>query len=621
LVYLTTGAVQRAIGKLRENTHPFSGITFLACKAFDLPIGTTESVSLDSLTRKHLDQFHVLDRKSNYYFQPFRSAKRWVDKKYPSSGLQTTNTQTFSDVFIHPRKSAIWGFQQDYIDLMKLKLGDLGYADRMPVNALAIWLYKGESFEANATQRDMTDRLFDDFKITTAEQQALFTFENDIGTTEEVFSVDPLSYSDLLTAFEAPPDADEDIGRTIASLKLVNTGPAELMQMDFGERLSIVTGDNGLGKSFLLDFAWWAATGLWAGAEPVPTLAQRLSTSTVTYELQRESGRRTQTSSLFDWRSYSWVRKQPRTVDALAIFSKADGSFAVSDPIKNRYRFSSERHASHLLASEALKGKDGVIEGMVRDWAKWQQAKDQSTFDRFAAVLKRLSPEDLGVLSPGPIVRLPNESRDVPTVRHRYGEVPITQTSSGVQRVLLLAYLIIWAWEEHQIVADQTENSPVRRMVVLVDELEAHLHPKWQRTVLPALMSVGDLLSGDMALQTIAATHSPMILASTEAVFDASSDVLYHLAASTAGVSLEYVDYVKYGDASGWLTSPLFGLRHARSQDAERAIEAAKALQLSDVPRAADVQEVSRLLTLHLSSDDQFWPRWLYFAEQHGVKL
>ncbi|WVM93026.1 ATP-binding protein [Halopseudomonas pachastrellae] len=49
----------------------------------------------------------------------------------------------------------------------------------------------------------------------------------------------------------------------LKQLKLTNVGPAPLMELEFGERLNLITGDNGLGKSFLLDIAWWALTGKW----------------------------------------------------------------------------------------------------------------------------------------------------------------------------------------------------------------------------------------------------------------------------------------------------------------------------------------------------------------------
>ena len=67
--------------------------------------------------------------------------------------------------------------------------------------------------------------------------------------------------------------------------------------------------------------------------------------------------------------------------------------------------------------------------------------------------------------------------------------------------------------------------------------------------------------------------------------------------------------------------SPLFGLQHARSREAERTIERAKAVQLEEQPSAARVQELTDELRRLLSNDDKFWPRWLYFAEKHGVEL
>jgi hypothetical protein len=84
---------------------------------------------------------------------------------------------------------------------------------------------------------------------------------------------------------------------------------------------------------------------------------------------------------------------------------------------------------------------------------------------------------------------------------------------------------------------------------------------------------------------------------------------------------MEETPFVKYGDASGWLTSPLFGMRHARSREAELAIEDAKKLQLADSPSFSEVAAVSDRLRLHLAGDDKFWPRWLFFAERQGVRI
>jgi predicted ATP-binding protein involved in virulence len=54
-------------------------------------------------------------------------------------------------------------------------------------------------------------------------------------------------------------------------LKLV--GPAPQFDVEFADRLNIFTGDNGLGKTFLLDVAWWSLTNTWMD---YPALPQRI---------------------------------------------------------------------------------------------------------------------------------------------------------------------------------------------------------------------------------------------------------------------------------------------------------------------------------------------------------
>lgn len=47
-------------------------------------------------------------------------------------------------------------------------------------------------------------------------------------------------------------------------LRLRNVGPAPELELELAPRLNLITGDNGLGKSFLLDVMWWALTQTWA---------------------------------------------------------------------------------------------------------------------------------------------------------------------------------------------------------------------------------------------------------------------------------------------------------------------------------------------------------------------
>jgi predicted ATP-dependent endonuclease of OLD family len=54
--------------------------------------------------------------------------------------------------------------------------------------------------------------------------------------------------------------------------------------------------------------------------------------------------------------------------------------------------------------------------------------------------------------------------------------------------VLAIAYLLVWAWREHQLEVElQRLGQPEHRLALLFDEPEMHLHPRWQRAILPAI--------------------------------------------------------------------------------------------------------------------------------------
>ena len=140
---------------------------------------------------------------------------------------------------------------------------------------------------------------------------------------------------------------------------------------------------------------------------------------------------------------------------------------------------------------------------------------------------------------------------------------------------------------------------------------------------MPALIDIQTLLSDELEIQFLISTHSPLVMASMESFFDAQTDKLFHLSASetTGEAELKYMNFVKYGHINSWLTSPVFNLGQARAQEAENAINSAKWIQTQKNPNQRDVENVHKKLISELSESDPFWPRWLYFAEQNGVKV
>jgi hypothetical protein len=191
-----------------------------------------------------------------------------------------------------------------------------------------------------------------------------------------------------------------------------------------------------------------------------------------------------------------------------------------------------------------------------------------------------------------------------------------------MRRILALAYLLVWSWTEHQRVSEQTGEDPGNRMVVLLDEIEAHLHPKWQRVILPALFEVLRSVVGPTlrSIQVIASTHAPLILSSVESRWDESKDALFDFDLNDRGsVEFRRREFARRGSAEHWLTSESFDLPSAYSIDAEQAIK--RALDLmerfdfgSDAPRE-EKKKVHEALRKTLGNDDEFWPRWTPWFE------
>lgn len=204
-----------------------------------------------------------------------------------------------------------------------------------------------------------------------------------------------------------------------------------------------------------------------------------------------------------------------------------DGSFAVWDPARNYWKRKGNIDVQERLPAfvftpgelwEGLViGTEPVCNGLIDDWAGWQKEKG-AAFDQFKELLRQFSPSVKEIIVPGPLVRISiNDARDYPTLRMSYGQdVPVIHASAGMRRVIALAYLLMWSWQEHVRASELLDEPPTPQITFLIDEIECHLHPKWQRTIIKAVLEVMKVLAQKSQVQLIAGTHSPLVLASLE---------------------------------------------------------------------------------------------------------
>lgn len=406
----------------------------------------------------------------------------------------------------------------------------------------------------------------------------------------------------------------------LKQLHLNSVGPAPQLNIEFAPRVNIFTGDNGLGKTFILDIAWWVLTGNWAEQ---PAYPQRIPGETP--EIRCQISNQTAAKDCrhrFEFESQQWRNlSMTPPLQEIVIYVRVDGGFSVLDPARKSdrpYNFTPDTLWNGLRSNGKV-----LCNGLIDDWVKWQNQPDRTLFQRLSQVIGQLSPHPGEWIEPGEPTRVSVEDvRDIPTVNLPYGNVPITYTSAGMKRILGLAYLLVWTWYEHTKASELRHKIPLNQIVFLMDEVESHLHPRWQRSLLPAILQVINQLQADIKVQTFITTHSPLVLASIEPYFDQEKNKLFLFEMREVTVTIDEIPWTKQGDIVGWLTSEIFGLKQARSREAELAIEAAEAWMRKDnmnqFPEYLRTKEqIHQQLIQLLPGHDPFFPRWIVKMEAH----
>ena len=535
----------------------------------------------------------------------------------------------------------------------------------------------------------------------------------------------------------------------IKSLKLKNVGPLPDATIDFGKRLNIITGDNGLGKSFLLDVIWFGLTGWWpievngrmtsgymarpldvtkeASIEIIYDKKGKMNTSCSQFKYERQDEKWHQPSHVFI--SYTRVKdllehikqiqiehiKQIQNItkdlsnqlslyhrtssikklnflkqiqlptaddkiqfptadaikrtsyadeirecsqfikkmnsnniaekiqfdsnnteeiefrpDNLVLYAHYDGSFSVEDSTRGNQnkKFESRNlpHAFVFTPSEVWDGANTIdkitgkeipiCNGLIRDWVSWQDRHKDDPNDEFSILtycLEKLSPPDFSQkLAPAEHGRIStSDSREHPFIKMPYGNTPAVWASAGIRRILTLAYMLTWTITEHMKSCDVLGEKPVSQITFLFDEVDAHLHPKWQRQIMGGILSALESLTKSMAINTqiISVTHSPLVMASLEALFDKKTDKWLDLDLNMANgnVQIEERKFIKMGEASSWLTSDAFDLKSTYSIEAEQAMNEYNKLMSQEKIDSKKLSEIIKKLEKLLPDTDPFW--------------
>ena len=118
-----------------------------------------------------------------------------------------------------------------------------------------------------------------------------------------------------------------------------------------------------------------------------------------------------------------------------------------------------------------------------------------------AAILPDIQEKDIDILGPKGLGH-PDEPSGV-RFKTPYGWVPLSGLSLGYQTTLAWTVDLAYRFYKHY---PDSSNPLAEPAIVLIDEIDLHLHPHWQRQI------VDDLGSHFRKTQFVATTHSPLIV-------------------------------------------------------------------------------------------------------------
>jgi AAHS family 4-hydroxybenzoate transporter-like MFS transporter len=363
---------------------------------------------------------------------------------------------------------------------------------------------------------------------------------------------------------ETPPPQATKASR-ITHVELRNIGPFSECSIDLDDHWTVILGDNGVGKSSVMKAI---AVGL-CGKAGEPFAERLLKSRTTLGEIKVRLGGRDFLTTIAR-KSGGGVIVQSESGVPL----EREQVLAVGYPAlrtvggrreKARESAPQRPNPSDLLpltSEEPDPRLDNIKQWIVRlDHLKSSSSTPAADRDRYSALFDRifsmLAALTAGVaLKPGGV----NANTGEITIETRDGPIPFESLSQGTLSLIGWTGALMQRLYETAPEGTDPLASPV---IVLVDEIDAHMHPAWQQALVKRLSEMFT------RAQFIVTSHSPLVVGGLE-----PSQVLRFERNADGVVQISQPDHSLKGmGAAGLLTSDLFGLSSHLDIDTAEALD------------------------------------------------
>lgn len=326
----------------------------------------------------------------------------------------------------------------------------------------------------------------------------------------------------------------------LSRLDISNFKMFQSLDLIFERGFNLIIGDNGVGKTTILEAASVALSGFFLGMEDVP--GRNIYKDDVRYRIIRDNNGIPNKSYMnpvevrsfleYGGETYEWVRTKkdasgsrttimPRRILQVSqklVNNPAPAMWPVisyqsasrhwiparSDANEKKRRQLHDRRCGYLGCLNKTVNMQSVYE-----WCRqmeWSSVKNQRIPSNYAAFGSMIS-KFMSLMNDGTVGEVFFHPAVEKLLYIEAGEFKeIEDLSAGYQSVLNL--VIDLAYRMALLNPDAGENIRMAEGIVLIDEIDSNLHPKWQWRIVDALTDTFP------NIQFIAATHSPIVISS-----------------------------------------------------------------------------------------------------------
>jgi predicted ATP-binding protein involved in virulence len=375
--------------------------------------------------------------------------------------------------------------------------------------------------------------------------------------------VDFLRKLERRVAAQGGVDVDKDSVTQLSKIQLENIGPFESLDLKLDPSWNILLGDNGVGKSNILRAIAVAICG--KDAQPYAGRLIRTDSTSASIILETDRGNTYKTELLK-------MTSGPAQMETIPVRPlEAEGWLAIGFPALRTVSWERPKAPEQIAKSiptaddllPLVRGEPDPRLDKLKQWivnldylSKHEQSKTGAggsyekllnKFFEYVSVLTGDVTIERGEVNP--------HTYEI-TVITDDGPLPIEAISQGMTS--LIGWVGILLQRLYEIYSDD-EDPTQRFALILMDEIDAHLHPGWQQSLVSNLSKIFP------NAQFIATTHSPLIIGGMP------PEQVIRLGRDDEGKvgQLTVEQDMTVGRADQILTSELFGLKTTLALDGD----------------------------------------------------